>query len=109
MALYCVSSVFGIATIAAGIGQYITFFSLPSVLLIEIILLAVFCWVNIAGIAFSGMTENILTALKIIPLVIISLLLLPFIRFENFVPVGTPDSNRAACHHHYRLLAVYRF
>jgi amino acid transporter len=86
MALYCISSVFGIATIAAGIGQYITFFSLPSVLLIEIILLTVFCWVNIAGIAFSGMTENILTVLKIIPLVIISLLLLPFIRFENFVP-----------------------
>jgi amino acid transporter len=86
MALYCVSSVFGIATIAAGIGQYITFFSLSSVLLIEIILLVVFCWVNIAGIAFSGMTENILTVLKIIPLVIISLLLLPFIRFENFVP-----------------------
>lgn len=86
MGLYCISSVFGIATIAAGIGQYITFFSIPSILLIEIILLVVFCWVNIAGIAFSGMTENILTVLKIIPLVVISLLLLPFIRFENFIP-----------------------
>lgn len=84
MMLYCISSVFGVATIAAGIGQYVSFFDLPHVLLIEIIILAVFCGVNIAGIAFSGMTENILTALKIIPLVIIALLLVPFIRFENF-------------------------
>jgi amino acid transporter len=85
MGLYCISSVFGVATIAAGIGQYITFFTIPSILLIEILILAVFCGVNITGITLSGKTENILTALKIIPLVIISLLLVPFIRFENFV------------------------
>ena len=86
MILYTISSVFGVSTIAAGIGQYIGFFDLSPVLLIEIILLAVFCGLNIAGIVFSGMTENILTALKIIPLVLIALLLLPFVRMENFVP-----------------------
>jgi amino acid transporter len=85
MGLYCISSVFGIATIASGIGQYITVFNIASILLIEIIVLAVFCGVNIAGIAFSGMTENLLTALKIIPLVVITILLVPFIRFDNFV------------------------
>jgi len=85
MGLYCISSVFGIATIAAGIGQYITVFNITSVLLIELIVLAAFCGVNIAGIAFSGMTENLLTALKIIPLVVITILLVPFIRFDNFV------------------------
>jgi amino acid transporter len=85
MVLYCISSVFGIATIAAGIGQYITVFNITSVLLIEIIILAIFCGVNIAGIAFSGMTENLLTALKIVPLVVITILLVPFIRFDNFV------------------------
>jgi amino acid transporter len=83
--IYTVSSVFGIATIAAGIGQYIGFFDLSPVLVIEIAVLAVFCGLNIAGIAFSGMTETLLTALKIIPLVLISLLLLPFVRPENFV------------------------
>jgi amino acid transporter len=86
MVIYCISSVFGIATIAAGIGQYITFFTIPSILLIEIIILAVFCGINIAGIALSGMTENVLTALKIIPLIVISLLLVPFIRSVNFIP-----------------------
>jgi amino acid transporter len=83
--LYTISSVFGVSTIAAGIGQYISFFDLSPVLVIEIVILGIFCGLNIAGIAFSGMTENILTALKIIPLVLIALLLLPFIRPENFV------------------------
>jgi len=83
--LYTVSSVFGVATIAAGIGQYISFFNLSPVLVIEIAILTVFCGLNIAGIGLSGMTETVLTALKIIPLVLISLLLLPFVRLENFV------------------------
>jgi amino acid transporter len=86
MLLYTVSSIFGVATIAAGIGQYISFFDFSPVLIIEIAILTVFCGLNIAGIAFSGMTETILTALKIIPLLLISLLLLPFVRLENFVP-----------------------
>jgi amino acid transporter len=85
MVLYCISSVFGVSTIAAGIGQYITFFHIGSVLLIEILILCIFCGVNIAGIALSGMTENILTAIKIIPLVLITILLMPFVRPENFV------------------------
>jgi amino acid transporter len=85
MILYTISSVFGVSTIAAGIGQYIGYFDLSPVLLIEIVLLALFCGLNIAGIVFSGMTENILTALKIIPLVLIALLLLPFVRPENFI------------------------
>jgi amino acid transporter len=83
--LYCISSIFGISAIAAGIKQYITVFNIASILLIEIIVLAVFCGVNIAGIAFSGMTENLFTALKIIPLVVITILLVPFIRFDHFV------------------------
>lgn len=85
MLVYTVSSVFGVATIAAGIGQYIGYFDLLPVLAIELAILAVFCGLNIAGIAFSGMTETVLTALKIIPLVLVSLLLLPFVRMENFV------------------------
>jgi amino acid transporter len=91
--LYTVSSIFGVATIAAGIGQYISFFGLSPVLIIEIAILFVFCGLNIAGIAFSGMTETILTACKIIPLVLISLLLLPFVRPENFVQVSPLSTN----------------
>ncbi|MDD1699452.1 MAG: APC family permease [Methanoregula sp.] len=84
--LYLISSLFGVSTIAAGIGQYMTYFGLSNVLLIEIAIIGAFCWLNIAGIFLSGMTENILTSLKIIPLVIISFLLVPSIKFDNFVP-----------------------
>lgn len=84
--LYLISSLFGVSTIAAGIGQYITYFGLSNVLMIEIIIIGGFCWLNIAGISFSGMTENILTTLKIIPLIIIAILLIPFISIQNFEP-----------------------
>jgi amino acid transporter len=84
--LYLVSSVFGISTIAAGIGQYLSYFGISNVLLIEIAVISAFCCLNIVGISLSGMTENILTTLKIIPLVIIAILLFPSINVENFVP-----------------------
>ena len=84
--LYLISSVFGVSTIAAGIGQYISYFGISNVLLIEITIIGAFCWLNITGISLSGMTENILTTLKIIPLVIIAVLLIPSINVDNFVP-----------------------
>jgi amino acid transporter len=90
--LYIISSIVGVSTIAAGIGQYSTYFGQPHVLIIEIIIIAIFCGINIIGIQVSGITENVLTLLKIAPIVIISVLLLPFIRAENFVqtiPVTT--------------------
>lgn len=86
--MYLISSIFGISTIAAGIGQYLGWFGIPDVLLIEIGIIAGFCCINIIGIALSGKTENLLTVVKIIPLVIISLLLLPLIRPENLVPAA---------------------
>jgi amino acid transporter len=84
--LYLISSVFGISTIAAGIGQYVSYFGFTNVLIIEIAIIGCFCWINISGISLSGTTENILTTLKIIPLVIIALLLIPFIKVDNFIP-----------------------
>jgi amino acid transporter len=86
LVLYLISSVFGIATIASGIGQYLSYFSISNVLVIEIAVIGSFCLLNISGISLSGSTENILTTLKIIPLVIIAFLLIPFINVENFIP-----------------------
>jgi amino acid transporter len=84
--LYLISSVFGIATIAAGIGQYLSYFGISNMLIIEIVIIGSFCLLNISGISLSGSTENILTTLKIIPLVIIAFLLIPFIKVDNFIP-----------------------
>ena len=66
--LYLVSAAFGVATIAAGIGQYLVFLGFQSVLPIEIAIIVLFCGINIIGISLSGKTENILTVLKTIPL-----------------------------------------
>lgn len=86
MVLYLTSSIFGVATIASGIGQYMTYFSIGHIIVLEIGILTCFCMINIIGISLSGMTENILTLIKIIPLVIIALILLPFVNFANLVP-----------------------
>jgi amino acid transporter len=84
--IYLVSSVFGVATIASGLGQYFTFFALPHVLAAEIFVIMAFLGVNLVGIALSGRTENILTAAKIVPILVIAVALIPFIRPENLVP-----------------------
>ena len=83
--LYTISAIFGVATIAAGIGQYITFFSIGNIFVIEILIILAFCAINLVGISLSGITENILTLLKILPIIIITLALLPFIKPENLV------------------------
>lgn len=84
--MYLISSLFGIATIAAGIGQYLTYLGLKDVLAIEMAVLALFCIVNMIGVAFSGTTENILTTLKTVPLILIAILLLPHVHTANFIP-----------------------
>jgi amino acid transporter len=83
---YLVSSLFGTATIAAGIGQYLAFFGIPWILPAEIGIILILLAINLRGILLSGRTETVLTLLKVVPLVAIILLLLPFIRVENFLP-----------------------
>ncbi|HVP94597.1 MAG TPA: APC family permease [Methanoregulaceae archaeon] len=82
--LYAISALLGVATIASGVGQYISYFSIGNLLIIELLILAIFCIINLIGISVSGLTENILTLLKILPLVVITFALLPFIKPENF-------------------------
>lgn len=84
--LYLISSVFGIATIAAGIGQYFSFFGYRNILSIEILVIILFCLLNIRGIVLSATAENILTTLKTVPLLILAVLLLPYIQKSNFLP-----------------------
>lgn len=85
--VYLVSSVFGIATTAAGTGQYLSFFGLGSfVVIVEIAVIAVFSVINIKGIGLSGKTENLLTIAKLAPLLILAVVLIPHIRASNFSP-----------------------
>jgi amino acid transporter len=84
--LYFVSTIFGISTIAAGLGQYFLYLGFPHLLLMEISVIGLFLLLNIRGIYVSGMAENILTALKVTTLFTIAFLLLPRISPSNFLP-----------------------
>jgi amino acid transporter len=93
---YLISSVFGISTIAAGIGQYTSYFGQSEVLLIEIIVIVILCAINIMGIQLSGMTENILTILKTV------------CPGRKFCPDFSPYVRWSFCNNNYRLLAIHR-
>ncbi len=87
--LYLTGAVFGIATIAAGIGQYVTFFGYTDVLWLEILTIALLAIINIIGVRPSGDIENVLTLLKTLPLIVLAIFLMPFILKENFTPFFT--------------------
>lgn len=85
---YIVSGILGVATIAAAIGECV---SIPGVdtRLLEVILVVGFGLINLVGLALSAWIEDILTVLKILPLLIIPLILLPFVSPGNFLSGGT--------------------
>jgi len=85
--LYLVSSVFGIATIASGIGLYLTFLGIGGVLIGEIVVIALFCLLNLRGISLSSSVEILLTVLKVVPIIAIAALLIPHIRVDNILPL----------------------
>ena len=92
--IYVVSALFGIATIAAGLGQYLSYFAIPHTLVAEILIIIAFLIVNLTGIALSGATENALTVIKIAAIVGIAAVLTPFIQMENLMPtrrIGMPE------------------
>lgn len=94
VSLYFISTIFGLATIAAGLGQYFLYLHLPHFFFLELGVILLFCLINIRGIQLSGLTENILTVLKIVPLFIIAVALLPLISLSNilpFSPLNPPD------------------
>jgi amino acid transporter len=85
---YIVSGILGVATIAAAIGESVT---IPGVdtRLLEVALVVGFGLINLVGMALSAWIEDILTVLKILPLLIIPLILLPFVSPDNFLSGST--------------------
>jgi amino acid transporter len=86
--LYLVSSALGIATIAAGLGQYLAFLDLPAGTDAELAVLAAILLLNLAGVRLSANAENVLTAIKVLSIVGIALCLLPFVDLERTVPAA---------------------
>ncbi len=90
--MYLVAAIFGIATISAGVGQYLSFFGVNKTQVIEVLIIGIFCLINIRGIFLSGKTESVLTVAKTVPLIILAILLLPYIQEKHFVPFFSTTS-----------------
>ncbi|HMK47574.1 MAG TPA: APC family permease [Methanocella sp.] len=84
---YIISGILGVATIAAAIGESVVIPGVSSKVL-ETFLVIGFGAINLMGIALSAWIEDVLTVLKILPLLIIPLILLPFVQTGNFTFEG---------------------
>lgn len=91
VALYVLASLFGIATIAAGLGQYLTWLGGASMraydVPVEIAIVFAFLLLNLRGMAASGSAENLLSVLKIGGILAIVLVLLPDVAPQRLVPL----------------------
>jgi amino acid transporter len=88
IALYIISGVLGVATIAAAIGDIVIIDGVPPIAL-EAGLVVGFGLLNLVGIALAARIEDFLTVIKILPLLAIPVLLFPFISPDNFLPMST--------------------
>jgi amino acid efflux transporter len=86
VASYALSSAFGIATIAAGLGQYFAFLGVGHLQMLEMVIIAVFLGLNLLGIALSGAMENALSLLKLLGIGAIIVALAPFLHARELLP-----------------------
>ncbi len=88
---YIVSGILGVATIAAAIGSCVDFFGMPAPIFEAVVVIA-FGALNLSGVALSAWVEDVLTVLKVLPLLLITLALMPFISTANFTPFSPHGS-----------------
>lgn len=92
IASYVVGSTFGIATIAAGLGQYLAYFGVGESRAVELAIVSAFLAVNLIGMRLSGATENALSLIKVVAIVAMIAVLMPSVRADNLVPFTLPSA-----------------
>ncbi len=84
--VYVIGSIFGVATIAAGLGQYLSYFGMTRIAMIEALIIAAMLALNLKGISFSGIAEVLLSVIKILGILAIIALLAPLVEVRSLVP-----------------------
>jgi len=92
IAMYVLASTFGIATIAAGLGQYLAYFGVGDLRAVELAIVAAFLAVNLIGMTLSGATENALSLVKVGAIVAIIAVLTPLVHTANLRPFTLPSA-----------------
>ena len=85
---YVGGSILGGATIAAGLGQYLSFFGVSHIAAIEALIIASMLALNLRGMAPSGSMESVLSVAKIAGILAIVALLLPLAHSHAIVPTS---------------------
>lgn len=85
---YVGGSILGGATIAAGLGQYLSFFGVSHIAAIEALIVASMLALNLRGMAPSGAMESVLSVAKIAGILAIVALLLPLAHSHAIVPTS---------------------
>lgn len=85
---YVGGSILGGATIAAGLGQYLSFFGVSHIAAIEALIIASMLALNLRGMAPSGAMESVLSVAKIAGILTIVALLLPLAHSYPVVPTS---------------------
>lgn len=85
---YVGGSILGGATIAAGLGQYLSFFGVSHIAAIEALIIASMLALNLRGMAPSGAMESVLSVAKIAGILAIVALLLPLAHSYPVVPTS---------------------
>ena len=86
--IYAIGSVFGVATIAAGLGQYLSYLGIAYLTLTEALIIGAMLAMNLRGISLSGAAENLLSILKVAGILAIIALLAPLVRLQSLVPTS---------------------
>jgi len=86
--IYVIGSIFGVATIAAGLGQYLSYLGIAHLTLTEALIIGAMLAMNLRGISLSGAAENLLSILKVAGILAIIALLAPLVRFQSLVPTS---------------------
>jgi len=86
--IYSIGSVFGVATISAGLGQYLSYLGITHLDEAEALIIVAMLAVNLHGISLSGSTENLLSILKIAGILCIIALLAPRIQVQSLMPAS---------------------
>ncbi len=97
---WVVSWVSSLAVIIAAVGYLSPILGIRNplmILFLEILITTGITWVNIRGAVLAGSMEIFLTLMKCIPLILIPIIGLFYLRSEHFFPMNPHDLNITAC------------
>ncbi|WP_039456869.1 APC family permease [Candidatus Jidaibacter acanthamoebae] len=100
------------AVIIASIGYFGSLFGgfdIKTGLILELLLLWFFTWINLKGVKASGYIEIVFTVLKVVPLIVLPIACIPHFQIENFIPLNTSGTSNLSALNAAALITFWGF